>query len=58
LALLEIPLLGFAFAPEKTSALVVQFGDWLRRRGGRIALIVALVVGIGLIARGVISALT
>jgi hypothetical protein len=36
--------------------LVVQFGDWLRRRGGRIALIVALVVGIGLIARGVISA--
>ena len=58
LALLEIPLLGFAFAPEKTNALVVRFGDWLRRRGGRIALIVALVVGVGLIARGVISAFT
>lgn len=58
LALLEIPLLGFAFAPEKTNALVVRFGDWLRRRGGRIALIVALVVGVALIARGVISAFT
>ena len=54
----EIRLLGFAFAPEKTNALVLRFGDWLRRRGGRIALIVALVVGVGLITRGVISAST
>jgi hypothetical protein len=37
---------------------VVQFGDWLRRRGGRIALIAALIVGFGLLARGVISAVT
>lgn len=58
LALLEIPLLGFALAPERTNELVARFSAWLRRRGGRIALIVAVVVGVALVARGAITLLT
>lgn len=57
LALLEIPLLGFAFAPEKTNALVNRFSDWLRRRGGRIAVIVAVVLGGALVTRGALGLL-
>ena len=55
LALLEIPLLGYTFSPEKTTAAVHRFSDWLSRRGGRIALVLAVAVGIALIARGVIG---
>ena len=55
LALLEIPLLGYTFSPEKTTAAVHRFSDWLSRRGGRIALVLAVAVGIALIVRGVIG---
>jgi hypothetical protein len=58
LLLIEVPLLGFAIAPEKTNAMVDRFSAWLRRRGGRIALIGAVVVGAALVARGVITALS
>lgn len=58
LLLLEVPLLGFAIAPERTSATVQRFGDWLRRRGGRIALVGAVLIGIALVLRGTISLLS
>ena len=53
LTLLEVPLLGYTFSPEKTSAAVKRFSAWLSRDGGRIALVLAVLVGIALIARGV-----
>jgi Sap, sulfolipid-1-addressing protein len=52
LSLLEVPLLGYTFSPEKTSAAVHRFSAWLNRSGGRIALILAVVLGVALIARG------
>ena len=52
LSLLEVPLLGYAFSPEKTSAAVRRFSAWLNRSGGRIALVLAVVFGVALIARG------
>ena len=57
LLLLEVPLVGFAIAPERTNATVKRFGDWLRRRGGRIALIGALLIAVALITRGTIGLL-
>jgi hypothetical protein len=58
LLLLEAPLLGFAIAPDQTNAAVQRFGGWLRRRGGQIALVAAVLIGVALIARGVISRLS
>ena len=39
LLLLELPLLSYTIWPESTNAGVQRFSDWLRRRGGRVALI-------------------
>jgi hypothetical protein len=58
LLLLEVPLLGFALAPERTNVLVHRFSAGLSRHGGRIALIVAVALGLALVARGAISLLT
>lgn len=58
LLLLEVPLLGFALAPARTSATVQRLGEWLRHRGGRIALIGAVLIGVVLVARGTISLLS
>jgi hypothetical protein len=55
--LLEVPLLGYVFAPEKTQDLVQRFRAWLTRNGRRVALIGATAVGLILIARGVIELL-
>lgn len=57
LALLEIPLLGYLLAPDRTPDVVKSFREWLSFRGGRIAVIASLVLGLALIARG-ISALS
>ena len=58
LALLELPLLGYAFAPDWTPGAVERFKESLNRNGGRILLIGALVLGILLIVRGLIELLT
>jgi hypothetical protein len=55
--LLEIPLLGYAFAPERTQRAVTGFREWLARNGRRAATIVAAAVGTLLILRGVIELL-
>jgi hypothetical protein len=55
LMLLELPLLGYATRPEWTAAAVERFSNWLTRRGGRVALIGAGLVGFLLIARGIIN---
>jgi hypothetical protein len=55
LMLLELPLLGYATRPESTAAAVQRFSAWLTRRGGRVAVIGATVMGVLLIARGIIN---
>jgi hypothetical protein len=55
LAPLELPLLGYAFAPERTPRAVASFRSWLRLRGRRLAVIVAAALGVLLILRGVLA---
>jgi hypothetical protein len=55
LALLEIPLLGYAIKPEATEAAVARFSSWLTRRGGLVALIVGAALAIALIVRGLVN---
>jgi hypothetical protein len=55
LMLLELPLLGYATKPEWTASAVARFSDWLTRRGGRVALIGGGLMGLLLIARGIIN---
>ena len=57
LALLEIPLLGYTFAPEWTPRAVARFRDALNRHGGRILYIGAMVMGLALVVRGLIELL-
>jgi Sap, sulfolipid-1-addressing protein len=53
---LELPLLGYAFAPERTERAIASFRAWLVRRGRRVATIAAFALGIILIVRGVVGA--
>lgn len=53
--LLELPLLGYAFAPEWTQNAVARFRAWLARNGRRGAVTVAVVLGALLVIRGVVT---
>jgi Sap, sulfolipid-1-addressing protein len=55
--LLELPLLGYVFAPEKTQERVTRFRAWIDANGRRAAIIGAAVLGILLIGRGVVTLL-
>jgi hypothetical protein len=55
--LLEVPLLGYAFAPERTQEAVTRFRAWLARSGRRVATIAAAAIGTYLILRGLIQLL-
>jgi hypothetical protein len=57
LTLLEVPLVGYALAPERTQESVVRFRAWLGRNGRRGAAIAAATIGVLLIVRGVIGLL-
>jgi hypothetical protein len=54
LALLELPLIGFIFAPEWTPRAVDRFKGWFSRNARRIGFRLALLFGILLIVRGLI----
>ena len=56
--LLEVPLLGYAFAPERTQGAVVAFREWLARNGRRAATTGAAVLGGLLLLRGLIGLIT
>jgi hypothetical protein len=58
LILLEVPLVGYVFAPERTVVEVQRFRAWLSRRGRRMAIIFAAGLGALLVVRGVIELLT
>ncbi len=53
LGLLEIPLIGYTVAPAKTAARVERLGVWLSRDGGKIALVLVVVLALALIGRGI-----
>jgi Sap, sulfolipid-1-addressing protein len=55
--LLEMPLLGFVFAPDRTQAGVQRFRAWLARNGRRGAFAVAATLGSLLVLRGVLELL-
>ena len=58
LILLEVPLIGYVVAPERTVVAVQDFREWLNRNGLRAGIYVAAVLGALLIVRGVIELLT
>jgi hypothetical protein len=53
LALLEVPLLGYTFSPDRTAVAVKRLSGWLSAQGGRIALVLAVLVGVALLVRGI-----
>jgi hypothetical protein len=55
--LLELPLLGYVFAPDRTQNDVSRFKAWMGRSGRTAAEIGAGAIGVVLIARGVIALL-
>jgi hypothetical protein len=55
--LLELPLIGYTFAPDWTQDAVARFRAWLGRSGRRAGGYVALVIGVLLLIRGVITLL-
>jgi len=54
--LLEVPLLGYTLAPEKTQDRVTRFRAWLGHNGRRMGIRFAAVIGVLLIVRGLITA--
>jgi hypothetical protein len=58
LILLEIPLVGYVVAPERTVVAVQRFRAWLTQSSRRIAVIGAAGIGAALLARGAIGFLT
>jgi hypothetical protein len=52
LAILEVPLLGYTFAPDWTRRTLQHLKEVLTRNGERILFIVALVMGLALVLRG------
>ena len=55
--LLELPLLGYAFAPEWTQDAVARFRGWLGRNGRRAGVTLAAAIGVLLVVRGVVTLL-
>ena len=58
LALLEIPLLGFVFAPDWTPGAVERTKAYVSRNGRRAAVIVLAVLGAALVIKGIVGLLT
>jgi hypothetical protein len=55
--LLELPLLGYAIAPDRTHAAITRFRDWMQRRGRTAATTGAAAIGIWLLVRGLVTLL-
>jgi hypothetical protein len=54
LVLIELPLIGYIFAPEWTPRAVDRFKEWFSRNARRIGFRVALLFGVLLIVRGLV----
>ncbi|MBV8710381.1 MAG: GAP family protein [Solirubrobacterales bacterium] len=55
--LIEVPLLGYIFAPASTQQTVTRFRGLMARKGRGAAIVGATVIGVWLITRGVITLL-
>lgn len=55
--LLELPLLGYMFGPDRTQETVTRFRTWIGLKGRSAIVIGAIVIGVILVARGVITLL-
>jgi hypothetical protein len=55
LTVIEIPLLGYVAAPEKTEAMMLRLQHWLRVYGRKITLAMVLVMGTGNVIEGIAS---
>jgi Sap, sulfolipid-1-addressing protein len=53
--LLELPLLGYLFAPDSTQRAVSRTQDWLHRRGRTLVVIGLGAIGVVLVIRGLIT---
>ncbi len=53
--LLELPLVAYAVAPERTQVAVSSFRAWLARRGRRLAVIGLGAIGLFLVVRGLVT---
>jgi hypothetical protein len=56
-AFVEVPLVAFLVAPERTTAMTADFNRWLSANARRIAVVVLEVVGAYLVVRGLIALL-
>ena len=54
----EVPIVAYQFAPKRTTAAMNESQDWLARNKLRVAVYVIAVVGVYLVARGIIDAIT
>jgi len=54
-AFIELPLIGFVFAPEQAAAKTIAFNSWLDRNANRLATDVLGLLGVLLIIRGVVQ---
>jgi len=53
--LAEVPLLGYSFAPEATQTRVEQLNEWMARNARQIVIVVATVLGLYLVGRGIVG---
>jgi hypothetical protein len=56
-AFVEIPLIGYLFAPSRTQAAVSRFNAWLGANVLLLAIWALVAAGVYLIVRGAVSAL-
>ena len=55
LLLLELPLLGYVFSPDRTQATINNFKAWMARRGRSVAVIGLAGISVLLLTRGIIT---
>ena len=53
-AFIEIPLAGYVVAPERTARLTARFNAWLDRTGPRVGIAMLALIGVYMIARGLL----
>ena len=56
-ALVEVPLVGYLVAPQRTSDAVHAFDAWLRAHARAVGLGIAVAVGVYLVVKGLVEAL-
>jgi hypothetical protein len=54
-AFVEIPVVAFLFAPDRTTSAVNTFNSWLKRNGRRVGAYVLAAVGLYLLIRGIVD---